>query len=117
MGCQRLPYSHEYKFKKYKGNTINVGEIFKKVIGVLKRADPTLLVLPLKTAKTDTILHHISHVPTNREDLKNYLDYKMGIYQAESLFKIRTSKSIYHFKQYQGTMETLNKLAVYLKHT
>ena len=50
--------------KRYKGTSINVGEIFKKIIGVLKRSDPKLLVLPLKKAKTDTILHHIAHIPT-----------------------------------------------------
>ena len=65
-------------------------ETFKKIIGVLKRADPTLLVLPLKNASTDTILHRIAHIPSNGEDLKKCLEYKMGNFQVESLFKIRT---------------------------
>ena len=51
--------------KKYKGKAINVGDIIKKIIGVLKRPDPTLLVLSLKNATTDTILHRIAHVPLN----------------------------------------------------
>ena len=83
----------------------------------MKRSDPKLLILPLKQAKTDTILHHIAHVSTKGEDLKNYLDYKMGTFQVESLFKIRTSKTIYYLKQNQDTMDTLTKLSVYLKHT
>lgn len=33
--------------KKY-GRTINVGEKFKSTVTVLKRADPNLLVLPIK---------------------------------------------------------------------
>ena len=93
--------------KKYRGKTINIGKSFKKNIGVLKRADPTLLVLPLKNSSTDTILHRIAHVPSKGEDLKNYLDYKMGKFQAECLFKIRTSKSMYQLKQYPGTMDIL----------
>ena len=67
-----------------------MGDIFQKIIGVLKRADPTLLVLPLKNATTDTIFHRIAHIPSNGEDLKNCLEYKMGNFQVESLFKIRT---------------------------
>ena len=67
-----------------------MGDIFQKIIGVLKRADPTLLVLPLKNATTDTIFHRIAHIPSNGEDLKKCLEYKMGNFQVESLFKIRT---------------------------
>jgi hypothetical protein len=103
--------------KQYKGKAINVGEIFKKVIGSLKRADQTLLILPLKNSNTDTILHRIVHVPSKGEDLKNYLDFKMERFQVESLFKIRTSKSMYHLKNHPGTMDTLNTWSVYLRHT
>ena len=83
----------------------------------MKRADSTLLVLPLKNSSTDTILHRIAHVPSKGEDLKNYLDYKMGKFQAECLFKIQTSKSMYQLKQYPGTMDILNSYSVFLKHT
>ena len=94
-----------------------MGTLSKKNIRVLKRADPILLVLPLKNSTTDTILHRIAHVPSKGEDLKNYLDYKMGKFQVECLFKIRTSKSMYQLKQYRGTMDILNLLSVFLKHT
>ena len=91
--------------------------IFKQNIAILKQADPSLLVLPFKSDNTDTILHQIAHIPINDDDLKNYLEYKMGNFQVESLFKKRTMQSMYHLKQYQGTKETISKFSIYLKHT
>ena len=57
-------------------------------MGVLKRVNPLLLIIPLKKAQMDTILHRIAHAPTKGEDLENYLKYKMGNFQMESIFKI-----------------------------
>ena len=103
--------------KNHNGRGINPGERFKQVISILKKADPNLLLLPLPKSSTDTIIHQIPHIPTQTPDLKNYLKYKMGNYQVECIFRIRTIYTIYFLKNRPGTLEKLGRLQVYIRHT
>ena len=79
--------------------------------------DPNLLILPLTSSSSDTILHQIANVPTTSPELENYFEYKMKNFQVESMIRIRTEFTVFQLKNKPGVMNQITKMGVYLRHT
>ena len=108
------------RFQKSKQREVFPGKDFQKLIGMLQKADPNLMVCPLAPTHdgSSNYIDQTCYIPvTDDTQLQNYFSHTVSRDTVHGVFIIRTSKTIISLKENGYIQDFLSKKSILLSQT